>query len=105
MNCIVIPIQTYQSQEYQELLRSIEPENFYDLHNKLAERGYDSPVYQSVEPNRNTPPIHWVLAKRSDLIAVYDYQTEKYLVVKDRYVGDCCWRNKSDFISLSQKGY
>ncbi len=105
MNCIVIPIQTYQSQEYQGLLRSIEPENFCDLRYKLAAEGYEFPIFQSVEPNRNTAPIHWLLAKRSDLIAVYDHYTQKYLIVKDRYVGRCCWMNKSDFILLSQKGY
>ena len=105
MNCIVIPIQIFASQEYQELLRSIEPESFHDLQDKLAVKGYESPIYQSIEPHRNTPPIQWVLAKRSDLIAVYDYRTEKYLIVKDRYVGKCCWMNKSDFTLLSQKGY
>tara|TARA_R100000541_G_C1897352_1_gene84016 strand:- start:57428 stop:57745 length:318 start_codon:yes stop_codon:yes gene_type:complete len=104
MNCIVIPIQTYQSEEYQELLRSIEPENLYDLRDKLSAKGYEIPIHQPTGSIRNTPPINWELAKRSDLIPVYDYQTEKYLIVKDRYVGKCCWMNKSDFILLSQKG-
>lgn len=104
MNCIVIPIQVLHSTEYQDLLRSIEPESFYDLGEKLSKCGYETPMYQSVEAYRNTPPIHWVLAKRSDLIAVHDYQTGKYLIVKDRYTGMCCWLNKEDFILLSQKG-
>lgn len=104
MNCIVIPIQVYESEEYQELLRSIEPEDFYDLHDQLAAFGYETPIHQSVESYRKTPPIHWVLAKRSDLIAVYDYQTEEYLTVKDRFTGTCSWLNREDFILLSQKG-
>ena len=105
MNCIVIPIQVYVSQEYQELLRSIEPENFYDLNNKLSAEGYVNPIHQSVDPYRYNPPVDMALSKRSDLIAVYDYQTEKYLVVKDRYVGKCCWMNKADFLLLAQKGF
>ena len=104
MNHIIIPIQTYVSQEYQELLRSIEPENFYDLGAKIAAHGYEPPIHQSIESRWNTPPIHWALAKRSDLIAVYDYKTDKYLVVKDRYTGICCWLDKEDFIKLTMKG-
>ena len=104
MNCIIIPIQVYASQEYQDILRSIEPENFYDLNTKLSAQGYENPIHQSVDAFRNNPPVNWTLTKRSDLIAVYDYQTEKYLIVKDRYVGKCCWMHKADFILLAQKG-
>ena len=104
MNCIVIPIQVFHSTEYQELLRSIEPESFYDLYAKITEHGYETPIHQPIESRWNTPPIHYGLAKRSDLIAVYDYQTGKYLIVKDRYMGNCCWLNKQDFIKLTQKG-
>jgi len=105
MNCIIIPIQVYASQAYQDLLRSIEPENFYDLCDKLSSEDYESPIYQSINESWRNPPVNHHLAKISDLIAVYDYQTEKYLIIKDRYIGKCCWMNKADFIFTCSEEY